>query len=702
MPFTQLKTELDERAAQGLLRSRRTLDTPQSPHIVVDGKPYLAFCSNDYLGLANHPQLIATLQQGARQWGVGAGAAHLVNGHFTPHHQLENQLAEFVGKPAALLFSTGYMANIGVVQALVGKGDTVFADKLNHASLNDAMQLSRAQVKRYRHGDMAQLTELLLGTSSGRKLIVTDAVFSMDGDIAPLSELLTLCEQHDAWLVVDDAHGFGVLGAQGRGSLARFKSPLAPLLQSGGHSDDLMVSNPPLQKGGRGDLDSPRIIYMATLGKAAGVSGAFVAAEQVVIDTLINHAHSYVYTTATPPALSVALSESLCLIAQGDDKRAHLKNLIAQLRGGLAELPWTLMPSQTAIQPLLIGDNQQALQLSEGLRERGIWVAAIRPPTVPEGTARLRITLSAAHSAEDVEQLIKALHELAPHPSTQSPRITPVAHRFKRLAETSLHIEKHGSGEPLLLIHGWGMHGGMWGGVVKKLAEEFCVYVVDLPGHGESHATANPALHGLGNGLDSLDFFVSALTEKFPMPLTVCGWSLGGQVALRWAAREPLKIRRLVLIASTPCFVQQDHWPCAMDAETLAGFADALTENYAQTLRRFLALQVRGSENERELLVSLRTALFSRGEPNLSALQAGLDILRDCDLRDSLPTMTQPTLVIAGERDMLTPLQAAQYMAAQLPNARLSIIKGAAHAPFLSHPEQFFEQVLSFMKSKNN
>lgn len=383
LPFTQLQTELDERAAQGLLRTRRTLDTPQSPHIVVDGKPYLAYCSNDYLGLANHPQLITALQNGAQQWGVGAGAAHLVSGHFAPHHQLEMQLAEFVGTPAALLFSTGYMANMGVVQALVGKADTVFADKLNHASLNDAMLLSRAQIKRYRHGDMAQLAAQLAQTQTGRKLIITDAVFSMDGDLAPLPELLALCEQHDAWLLVDDAHGFGVLGEQGRGCLAHFK------------------------------LASPRIIYMATLGKAVGVSGAFVAAEQVVIDTLINQARSYVYTTATPPALSVALLASLQLIKNGDDRRAHLQKLITQLRDGLANLAWSLMPSDTAIQPLLIGDNHQALKLSEGLRERGIWVAAIRPPTVPQGTARLRITLSAAHSEADVQQLIGALHELA-------------------------------------------------------------------------------------------------------------------------------------------------------------------------------------------------------------------------------------------------------------------------------------------------
>ena len=383
MPFSALQSELNERASLGLLRQRSMLQSPQAPHIMVDGKSYLSFCSNDYLGLANHPHLIAALQQGAQQHGVGAGAAHLVSGHNATHHQLENELAAFGGKPAALLFSTGYMANLGVVQALVGKGDTVFADKLNHASLNDAMQLSRAAVKRYRHNDMTQLAQLLKQAKSGRKLVITDAVFSMDGDLAPLPELLVLCEQYDAWLLIDDAHGFGVLGEQGRGSLAHF------------------------------GIASKRVICMATLGKAAGVFGAFVAAEQVVIDTLINHARSYVYTTATPPALASALLESLRLIANGDELRDHLQRLIAQLRSGLRSLPWSVMPSATAIQPLLVGGNQAALNLSAGLRERGIWVAAIRPPTVPQGTARLRITLSAAHRAADVTRLIGSLHELA-------------------------------------------------------------------------------------------------------------------------------------------------------------------------------------------------------------------------------------------------------------------------------------------------
>ncbi len=435
MPFSSLSKELDIRAAQGLLRRRRTLESAQGVRITVDGKPYLSFCSNDYLGLASHPQVIAALQQGAQQYGVGAGASHLVSGHCRAHHELEQALAEFVGKPAALCFSTGYMANLGVVQSLVGRGDTVFADKLNHASLNDAMLLSRAGVKRYRHNDVKHLAQLLSQTKSGRKLIITDAVFSMDGDIAPVPELLALCEQYDAWLLLDDAHGFGVLGEQGRGVMSHFKSksksPLAPLFQSGESEfspelgteidsplctrKEYAVGSPHCvrpclcKRGARGDLNSPRIIYMATLGKAAGVSGAFVAAEQVVIDTLLQNARSYIYTTASPPALSIALLASLQLMREEEWRRERLQQLIAQLRHGMRDLPWTLMDSSTPIQPLVVGSNEAALALSDGLRARGIWVPAIRPPTVPQGTARLRISLSAAHSENDVSQLIGAL-----------------------------------------------------------------------------------------------------------------------------------------------------------------------------------------------------------------------------------------------------------------------------------------------------
>ena len=383
MPFTELQLQLDEQAAKGLLRQRRTVTSAQGIRLTVEGKQYVSFCSNDYLGFANHPVIIAALQAGAELYGAGAGAAHLVSGHSLAHEALENELATFVDKPSALLFSTGYMANLGAVQALTDRGDTVFADKLNHASLNDAMQLSHANVKRYRHNDIAQLDAMLGETSKGRKIVCTDAVFSMDGDRARLPELLDLCEKHDAWLLLDDAHGFGVSGKNGRGSLS--------------HSG----------------IESPRIIYMATLGKAAGVSGAFVAAEKIVIDTLVNNARSYIYTTASPPALSVALSESLKLIAEGDEWRAHLQGLITKLRKGLEGLRWATMESGTAIQPLMIGGNQAALDLSMALRERGIWVPAIRPPTVPVNTARLRITLSAAHQAADVETLIESLHELA-------------------------------------------------------------------------------------------------------------------------------------------------------------------------------------------------------------------------------------------------------------------------------------------------
>ncbi|CAG9932004.1 8-amino-7-oxononanoate synthase [Candidatus Nitrotoga arctica] len=389
MPFEVLQHELDTRAAQGLLRHRCSLQSAQGTRVKVSGKPLLSFSSNDYLGLACHPQLLAALQMGTQQYGLGAGASHLVSGHFSAHDELEHALAEFVGKPAALLFSSGYLANLGAVQALVGRNDRIFADKLNHASLNDAMLLSRAQVRRYRHNDMAHLAQLLEQPNSGRKLVVTDAVFSMDGDLAPLPELLALCEQNDAWLLVDDAHGFGILGEQGRGSLF--------------HPADSDLPG----------LVSPRIIYMATLGKAVGVSGAFIAAEQVVIDTLVQNARSYIYTTASPPALSCAVLASLRLLQKEEWRRTQLWKLIAQLRAGLIGLPWVLMYSDTPIQPLLVGNNNVAVALSETLRTRGIWVPAIRPPTVPQGTARLRISLSAAHSEQDVAQLISALHELA-------------------------------------------------------------------------------------------------------------------------------------------------------------------------------------------------------------------------------------------------------------------------------------------------
>lgn len=375
----ELTTELTVREAQGLRRTRRLLTTPQRAHVNVDGRDYTAFCSNDYLGLAADPRLAAAAKTGIDRYGVGAGASHLILGHSSAHHELEAALAAFVRLPQALLFSTGYMANMGVVSALVGRGDAVFADRLNHASLNDAALLSRAAFKRYAHNDLAALERLLQATPARRRLVIVDAVFSMDGDIAPVPALLELCARYDAWLLIDDAHGFGVLGAQGRGTLAHF------------------------------DIDSARVIYMATLGKAAGVAGAFVAGSAALIETLVQNARTYIYTTATPPLLAHALLASLQIIAQDEWRRVRLRELILQLRQGLAGLPWRLMPSETPIQPLLVGGNEQALALSERLADAGLLVPAIRPPTVPQGTARLRISLSADHTAADVARLVAAL-----------------------------------------------------------------------------------------------------------------------------------------------------------------------------------------------------------------------------------------------------------------------------------------------------
>ena len=376
-----LQKELEKRETEGLMRQRRLLDSPQAEHIVANDKHFLSFCSNDYLGLANRPELITAMQKAAGDSGVGSGASNLITGHHRYHDELEKRLAKFVELPAALLFSTGYMANIGVIGALMGRHDAIFADKLNHACLNEGAYLSRAEFHRFPHNDVAALEKLLSESTAKHKLIAADAVFSMDGDIAPLPAYLALCEKYDAYLYIDDAHGFGVLGEHGKGSLSHF------------------------------NLKSPRIIMMATLGKAAGVAGAFVAGERIVIDYLIQKANSYVYSTPAPPALSATLIESVELIEAGDDLRAHLQTLIAELKNTLKLKKWQLMPSDTAVQPLVVGGNREVLALSEYLQSRGILVPAIRPPTVPIGTGRLRISLSAAHTLEDVRRLVTTIHE---------------------------------------------------------------------------------------------------------------------------------------------------------------------------------------------------------------------------------------------------------------------------------------------------
>lgn len=374
---------LAQQRAASLYRERGVLSGPQGVEINLDGRPVMAFCSNDYLGLANHPEVVAALQEGARRYGAGSGAAHLISGHSEAHHELERELAVFTGRPRALLFSTGYMANLGVLSALMGRGDTVFEDRLNHASLVDGARLSQARLRRYPHGDTDTLKTWLSRPRDGDTLIASDGVFSMDGDLAPVGTLAQLARGQRAWLLIDDAHGLGVLGDGGRGSMEHW---------SCAHDDG--------------------VIIMGTLGKALGTFGAFVAGGDDLIEYLIQRARTYIYTTALPPAVAHATRTSLRLIREEGWRRDHLNGLITRLRSGLSRLGLTLPAALTPIQPVVVDDADRALRLSRELLRGGVLIPAIRPPTVPKGGARLRITLSAAHQASHVDRLIEALERL--------------------------------------------------------------------------------------------------------------------------------------------------------------------------------------------------------------------------------------------------------------------------------------------------
>ncbi|MDX1804422.1 MAG: 8-amino-7-oxononanoate synthase [Alcanivorax sp.] len=376
-----LAADLAARRARHRYRQPRIMDGPCGRHARLQGKQYLNFCSNDYLGLANDPEVIAAFQNAAGEWGVGSGASHLVCGHQRPHQDLEEALAAHTGRERALLFSTGYMANLGVMTALLGKADAVFEDRLNHASLLDGGLLSGARFRRFAHNDAEALNGLLQRSEARRKLVVVDGVFSMDGDEAPLAALADVCEHNDAWLMVDDAHGLGVLDEKGRGSL--FAQGVNERTQ----------------------------ILMGTLGKGLGTGGAFVAGSAELIETLIQFARTYIYTTAMPAAVAAATRVSLAKARREPYRREKLAALIACFRDGAHQRGLTLMDSTTPIQPILVGSDEQALALSQTLREQGLLVTAIRPPTVPEGQARLRVTLSAAHDTADVDALLAALGE---------------------------------------------------------------------------------------------------------------------------------------------------------------------------------------------------------------------------------------------------------------------------------------------------
>ena len=390
-----LQRRLAERHEQSRYRSRRVLDSAQGARIVVDGREFLQFCSNDYLGLANHPKLVSAMQNAAATYGVGGGASHLVCGHSSLHHQLEERLADITGRDRALLFSTGYMANLGAVTALMGKGDHILEDRLNHASLLDAGLLSGARFQRFQHNDLDDLERRLKKLPlEGLRLIVVDAVFSMDGDIAPLPELAALAKRYNAYLMADDAHGFGVLGKAGAGCSELF------------------------------GLDQDQLpVLMGTLGKGIGSFGAFVAGSEVLIESLIQFARPYIYTTAMPPAVAAASLASLDILQSESWRREHLQRLIKHFRDGAAGLALPMMDSETAIQPLLVGEEFQAIAISKGLEAEGVLVSAIRPPTVAAGQSRLRITLSAAHSEADIDRLLDALNKVVPAALRVAPRV---------------------------------------------------------------------------------------------------------------------------------------------------------------------------------------------------------------------------------------------------------------------------------------
>jgi 8-amino-7-oxononanoate synthase len=375
----RLRIGLAKRHEANLYRQRLTVDSAQGPVIRSGGREYLNFCSNDYLGLAAHPKLIESFREAALKYGVGSGASHLVCGHSAAHHELEEALADFTGRPRALLFSSGYMANVGTMTALLKDGDNVFQDKLNHASLLDGGLTSRASFRRFPHSNIENLSAKL-EQAKGASLVAVDGVFSMDGDTAPLAELAQTCATHDAWLMVDDAHGFGVAGDTGAGSV---------------------------EAAGLSARDVP--ILMATLGKALGTSGAFVAGSELLIESLIQHARNYIYTTAMPPAIAAATLMALRLLKEEGWRRQHLEQLIDRFRHGALQMGVPLMSSNGPIQPLQVGDAAQSLALSDSLKKRGLLVSAIRPPTVPPGTSRLRITLTAGHSESQIDQLIEQL-----------------------------------------------------------------------------------------------------------------------------------------------------------------------------------------------------------------------------------------------------------------------------------------------------
>lgn len=620
-------------------RAPRRIVRLTGPRVRIGATELLSFASNDYLGLRDDPRVVAAFKRAADRYGVGAAAAHLLGGHHPEHAELERELADWLRRPAALLFSSGWQAALGTLPALLKRDDAVFQDRWNHASLLDASLLARIRAQRYPHLDLGALDRLLTAAAErpeqGR-LIVSDAVFSMDGDVAPVAGLAALAARHSAWLMLDEAHALGVLGPEGAGAAAE-----AGL-----------------------DVDAVPIL-LGTLGKALGTFGACIAGSAALCDFLVNQARSWIYTTALPPAVAAATREALRIARLEAHRREHLQALGQRLQQGLAQLGLNAPAVRTPIQPLILGHSSAALAASAALETAGLHVPAIRPPTVPEGTARLRISLSAAHSEADVDHLLAALDDL----KRQPPRTPPAP----RLA-----IERHGQrGPQLLLLHGWGLHGGIFAPLVAQLATDHRIAVVDLPGHGHSRESPLP-LDPAAIAAELLPLFPGA--HWF-------GWSLGGLISLVAAQAATPAVRSLCLCAASPCFVERPHWPAGMPLPVFESFAGDLARDWAGTLDRFLVLETLGAEQPLVELKQLRQLAVARGAPQAEALAAGLAVLGRSDLVAQLPTLRPPPLWLGGLRDRVVSPAALRAAAMATPGARVELLERCGHAPFLTRPD---------------
>lgn len=637
----RIRASLDELQQRGLRRTLSPARAGDGPRQQQQGQPVLSFASNDYLGLKQDPRLIATFKRAADRYGVGSGAAHLLGGHSVEHAELERELGEWLGRPGVLLFSSGYQAALGVLSALLRRHDRVLQDRLNHACLLDGAVLARTRLQRYPHLNLSALEQLLESDPQRPGLIISDSVFSMDGDRADLPALARLAAAHQLWLMLDEAHALGVLGPAGAGLAAA---------------------------SGLDERAAP--ILLGTLGKALGSAGAFIAGSEELREFLLNRARSFVYTTALPAAVAAATREAVRIARAEQWRRDHLQGLIDRLRDGLQDQGHVLADSTTPIQPVLLGSTTTAVAASQALLQAGLVVPAIRPPTVPEGAARLRISLSAAHSERDVDALLDGFAQLRSRVALPVP--------------APLHLQRHGNhGPDLVLLHGWGLHGAIFQSLLEQLSTQARVWVVDLPGHGHSRSSRLPL---------ALEAVTAAIIAQVPQAHWF-GWSLGGLFALHAALSQPDAVLSLSMCAATPCFVAQPHWPQGMPVQVFQSFAGDLERDWPGTLERFLALETLGSDNPIQELHQLKRIAATRATPHPQALATGLQLLEQTDLSARLAELRVPSLWLGGRRDRVV-LPAALNAAAAACGGKLEVLERCGHAPFLTRTEMVAKRLL--------